>query len=87
MQARIDRQHTDPCLPRAERLAPVAADLAQDGELLLVEPGDRGRRTDVGRTVGGDAFALAGALFTTSDGRILCSPVSTRPGAQRPSKT
>jgi hypothetical protein len=41
----------------------VAADLAQDGELLLVKPGDRRSRTDVGQAVGRDAFAVA-ALFT-----------------------
>src|SRR4051812_38491537 len=51
-----------------------AADLAQDGELLLVKPGDRRSWTDVGQPLGGDALALAlaGALVTDEwHGRIL----------------
>jgi hypothetical protein len=63
----------------------VAADLAQDGELILVKRGDRRRRTDVGQAVSGDAVALAARCLPTSDmGRILRSPVSPWRRGQRP---
>jgi hypothetical protein len=45
---------------------PVLTHLAQDGELILVQTSDRGRRTNVGHLLGGDACALAAAASTDS---------------------
>ena len=56
MQTRIDRQRTQPRSPRAQHPTPAVAYPAQDGELLLVQAADRGRRTDVAQRLRERAF-------------------------------
>jgi hypothetical protein len=66
MQTGIDRQRTNPRRPLGQRPTRVTAHLTQDGELLVVEVGDRGSRTDVGRFRGGGPSARAPVVSSDS---------------------
>ena len=66
MQTRIERQRTQPRWTRAQHPTPVAAHLAQDDKLLLVDARDRGPRADVGQLLGEGVCALAAAALTDS---------------------
>jgi hypothetical protein len=66
VQTGVDRQRTQPHLPRAKHPTPVVAHLAQDDELLLVEAGDRGPRANVGQRLGERPLALTAAGLSDS---------------------
>ena len=67
MQARVDRQRSQPRLVASQHALPVHTDLAQHVELMCVEADDRRRRPDVARRLGASTIVAVAAVRGDTD--------------------
>jgi hypothetical protein len=67
MQARVDRQRSQPRLVASRHALPVRTDLAQHVELMCVEADDRRRRSDVARRLGASTTVAVAAVRGDTD--------------------
>jgi hypothetical protein len=67
MQARVDRQRSQPRLVTSQHALPVHTDLAQHVEFMCVEANDRRRRPDVARRLGASTIIAVAAAPGDTD--------------------